>query len=69
MSSDFMTQMSTPFMPIEVSDGFHCSDLISDNGAVDPTVLKVQQEGLKWMKRWLADWEPNPFGDGWPMKA
>ncbi|KAI0701175.1 peptidase S28 [Cytidiella melzeri] len=50
---------STASQPIGISDGFHCSDLISANAVVDPTVLTVQQQGLANMKTWLADFKPS----------
>lgn len=48
---------NTPEQPIVESDGFHCSDMGTTNGLLDPTVLKVQTQALWYMKRWLASWE------------
>jgi len=42
--------------PIYLSDGFHCSDLQTANGVVDPTVANVQSAALAYMKMWLVDW-------------
>ena len=50
---------STPQQPHAISDGFHCSDLITENGVVDSTVLAVQQAGLKYIAGWLAEWKPS----------
>ena len=50
---------STPDQPLALSDGFHCSDLITENGVVDSTVLAVQQAGLKYIAGWLAEWKPS----------
>ncbi|KAI0261078.1 peptidase S28 [Gloeopeniophorella convolvens] len=47
---------STPQQPIVEGDAFHCSDLITANN-VDPTVLNVQTQGLKFAKEWLATWK------------
>lgn len=58
VSADGVDVPSTEEQPIAVGDGFHCSDLISDNGAVDPTVLAVQTKGLAFMATWLAEWTP-----------
>ncbi|PAV21369.1 peptidase S28 [Pyrrhoderma noxium] len=57
VSSDFHTRQSTDLQPIALSDGFHCSDLISASG-VDPTILAVQQEALSKIKEWLSAWTP-----------
>jgi len=35
------------------SDGFHCSDLLVENGVVDKTVYAVQTAALESMKKWL----------------
>ncbi|EKM56364.1 uncharacterized protein PHACADRAFT_253438 [Phanerochaete carnosa HHB-10118-sp] len=59
VSADGATSVSTAEQPIAVGDGFHCSDLISDNGAVDPTVLAVQQRGLASIKAWLEGFKPT----------
>lgn len=50
---------STSSQPIAISDGFHCSDLITDNGAVDSTVLAVQKQGLATIKNWLRGSVPS----------
>ncbi|KAI0262958.1 serine carboxypeptidase S28-domain-containing protein [Gloeopeniophorella convolvens] len=47
---------STAQQPIVASDAFHCSDLITANN-VDPTVLNVQKQGLKYIGEWLAEWK------------
>ncbi|KAK7014785.1 hypothetical protein VNI00_019258 [Paramarasmius palmivorus] len=44
---------STDSRPIAISDGFHCSDMLTSNGIVDPTILDVQQKALASMKVWL----------------
>ncbi|KAI0345812.1 peptidase S28 [Trametopsis cervina] len=50
---------STPSQPIAISDGFHCSDLITANAKVDGTVLGVQTQALKAMAGWLEGFEPS----------
>ncbi|KAI9444475.1 peptidase S28 [Lactarius indigo] len=57
VSSDDVHIKSTPEQPIVESDGFHVSDLSTANGRVDPTVLNVQTQALRYMKRWLRDWK------------
>ncbi|KAF7792825.1 hypothetical protein EIP86_003925 [Pleurotus ostreatoroseus] len=55
VSADGGTSGNTSSLSIGVSDGFHCSDLVTQNGLVDDTVLKVQQQGLFQIKTWLQD--------------
>ncbi|KAH9943103.1 uncharacterized protein BXZ73DRAFT_97158 [Epithele typhae] len=50
---------STPGQPIAISDGFHCSDLSTANGAADATVISVQKAGLASIAGWLAEWKPS----------
>ncbi|TFK90871.1 peptidase S28 [Polyporus arcularius HHB13444] len=50
---------STPEQPLALSDGFHCSDLSTPNANVDSTVLAVQQQALKSIAGWLAEWKPS----------
>ncbi|GJE96313.1 serine carboxypeptidase S28-domain-containing protein [Phanerochaete sordida] len=59
VSADGATTRSTNEQPIAVGDGFHCSDLITENGSVDPTVLAVQQRSLTFMKTWLEGFKPS----------
>ncbi|EIW78769.1 peptidase S28 [Coniophora puteana RWD-64-598 SS2] len=54
VSADGLNKANTTTQPIYEGDGFHCSDLLTDNGVVDSTVLAVQQAGLAYMKEWLA---------------
>ncbi|TDL23893.1 hypothetical protein BD410DRAFT_720031 [Rickenella mellea] len=58
VSSDFHMRQSTSSQPIAVSDGFHCSDLLTNNN-VDSSVDAVQKQGLAAMKTWLAQWTPS----------
>lgn len=44
--------------PVELSDGFHCSDLVTSNGRVDTTVAAVQRQGLAAISRWLSEFRP-----------
>ena len=59
VSADGLFKPSTPSMPIYEGDGFHCSDLITQNGIDDPTIATVQYAGLTYMHEWLAEWEPS----------
>ena len=50
---------STAGQPIAISDGFHCSDLLTAQAEADATVKAVQQQGLEAMVGWLAEWKPS----------
>lgn len=53
------TVQTTPNQPIYISGGFHCSDLKTLAGQVDPTIKKVQVAALGYFKTWLAQWKPS----------
>ncbi|KAJ3558315.1 hypothetical protein NM688_g1003 [Phlebia brevispora] len=53
VSADGITIESTSSQMIGLSDGFHCSDLITANGGADSTILAVQQQGLAALNSWL----------------
>ncbi|KAH8118766.1 serine carboxypeptidase S28-domain-containing protein [Phellopilus nigrolimitatus] len=57
-SSDSHTRESTGLMPVAESDGFHCTDLISEAGELDDTVRAVQQQALSSLAAWLGAWQP-----------
>ncbi|KAG1833222.1 peptidase S28 [Suillus subalutaceus] len=59
VSADGLNKPNTTSMPIYMSDGFHTSDMIMDNGIADPTIAVVQKAGLMYMKKWLAEWKPS----------
>ncbi|KAG2127725.1 serine carboxypeptidase S28-domain-containing protein [Suillus bovinus] len=59
VSADGLDKANTTSMPIYEGDGFHCSDLITENGVVDQTIAVVQEAGLMYMKEWLAEWTPS----------
>ncbi|KAG2144463.1 peptidase S28 [Suillus clintonianus] len=59
VSADGLFKPNTTTMPIYEGDGFHCSDLVIENGIVDPTIAAVQEAGLMYMKQWLAEWKPS----------
>lgn len=58
VSADGVNITGTSTQPVEVGDGFHCSDLVTANGLVDSNVLAVQTKALTFMKSWLAEWKP-----------
>ncbi|QRV75298.1 Serine carboxypeptidase S28 [Ceratobasidium sp. AG-Ba] len=57
LNSDFYNRQSTDLQPIAVSDGFHCSDLLTRFGTADPTVLSVQKLALAYMTKWVKEWQ------------
>ena len=59
MSAEGTQLHSTPQQPIKISDGFHCSDLITYNGYVDSSVQRVIDAGLEAVGGWLAEWRPT----------
>jgi len=58
ISADNTSFPSTFQQPIAVGDGFHCSDLYTENAQVDATIAAVQTQGLAAMKIWLEGWVP-----------
>ncbi|RPD60565.1 peptidase S28 [Lentinus tigrinus ALCF2SS1-7] len=61
LAADGTNFQSTPDQPLTLSNGYHCSDLSAQN-AVDPSVLEVQQQGIKYIAGWLAEWKPQTSG-------
>ena len=55
ISAESQGFVGTPQQPIEVSNGFHCTDMTMDQ-SIDPTVAAVQDKALASMKVWLAAW-------------
>ncbi|KAG6910123.1 hypothetical protein DXG01_012882 [Tephrocybe rancida] len=53
------TVQSTEQQPIRIGDGFHCSDLKTLSGQIDPTINAVQVAALGYFKTWLAQWKPS----------
>ncbi|KAH7925534.1 peptidase S28 [Leucogyrophana mollusca] len=56
LSADGLHHANTSSQPIYETDAYHGSDMSTANGLVDPSVLRVQQAGLAYMKTWLAEW-------------
>ncbi|KAH9858662.1 peptidase S28 [Lenzites betulinus] len=59
LAADGTSFRSTPGQPLAISDGFHCSDLSTTNGAVDATVLAVQKQGIQAITEWVKEWKPS----------
>ena len=64
VSADGHFLPSTKSQPISVSDGFHCSDLLTSVGLVDSTVLSVQNAGLAAIGGWLKGSVPSTRDEG-----
>ena len=56
ISAESQHFVGTAQQPIEVSDGFHCSDMKVKCANVDPTIAAVQSKALASFKQWLAAW-------------
>lgn len=59
MAADGTTAKSTPQQPVTISDGFHCSDLSSQEGIDDPTIKAVQTQALEAIHGWLQGFKPT----------
>jgi len=60
VASDYHFRQSTETQPIFVSDGFHCSDLLTE-WTVDQTVADVAALGVAYLGRWQEEWrQANP---------
>ncbi|EGO02891.1 hypothetical protein SERLA73DRAFT_176339 [Serpula lacrymans var. lacrymans S7.3] len=58
MSADGVNKpTNVDLQPVYESNGFHCSDLVTEYGSIDPTIAKVQAAGLSYMKTWLSEWK------------
>lgn len=55
ISAETQDFVGTSEQPIEISNGFHTSDM-SNRSRIDPTVAAVQDEALASFKVWLAAW-------------
>ncbi|KZV68145.1 peptidase S28 [Peniophora sp. CONT] len=65
VSAPEITPPHIPQSHIGLHDGFHTSDLIIANGAVDATVAAVQKKGLAFIKQTLAASKPSSGRRGW----
>ena len=59
MSASTQNLQSTSSQPILIGDGFHTSDMITRNAAVDPTIALVQKEALAYFAKWIKEWPSN----------
>ena len=58
-SAETQDFVGTALQPIELSNGFHSSDL-RVAARIDPTIAAVQDKALASFKAWLAVWVPGP---------
>ncbi|VDC02130.1 unnamed protein product [Peniophora sp. CBMAI 1063] len=58
MAAEGVTPPNVDPSNIGLSDGMHCSDLLTQAGAVDSTVLAVQQAGLAKIEQWVKEFVP-----------
>lgn len=59
VSADGTAFPSTPQQPIAVGDGFHCSDMSTLDGTIDPTIKAVQTKALQSIHGWLQGFKPS----------
>jgi len=45
--------------PIYLTDGFHCSDLLFANAALDPGVREVWRNALEIFPKWISEFTPT----------
>ena len=55
MSAETQHFVGTPQQPIEISNGFHCSDMVTSE-RIDPTIAAVQDKALASFETWLSAW-------------
>ena len=55
ISAETQHFVGTPQEPIKISNGFHCSDLLT-SGRIDPTIAAVQDAALASFQTWLSAW-------------
>jgi len=56
-------QPSTPAQPVlDVPGGFHTTDLITENGAVNPGCATVQAQVVKQITTWVGEYPGKKFG-------
>ncbi|KAK1225127.1 hypothetical protein PQX77_011942 [Marasmius sp. AFHP31] len=56
ISAQGLNKPSTDRQVIMTSEGYHCSDLSTEIGALLPSVGAVQKKALETLKGWLAEW-------------
>jgi len=50
-------QPSTPAQPVlEVPGGYHTSDLVTENGAVNPGCAAIQSQVVRQIKEWVSEY-------------
>ena len=59
VSSDMKDVDDSSLQVVAISDGFHCSDLLTSAGQMDTSVRAVQEQALEMIGSWLGDLEPN----------
>lgn len=58
MAAEGVTPPNVDPSNIGLSDGMHCSDMLTKAGTVDSTVLAVQQAGLSKIEGWVKEFVP-----------
>ncbi|OJT07638.1 hypothetical protein TRAPUB_1498 [Trametes pubescens] len=59
VAADGSTNIGSDMQPHLLSDGFHCSDLLVDQGEASAKVKSVQGTALTYFEKWHAEWTPS----------
>lgn len=59
VAADGSTSTGSDLQPHLLSDGFHCSDLLVDQGQASAKVKSVQDTALTYFEKWHAAWTPS----------
>ncbi|KAI0628443.1 peptidase S28 [Trametes polyzona] len=59
VAADGSTNTGSEMQPHLLSDGFHCSDLLTSEGDASAKVKSVQDTALTYLEKWLAEWTPS----------
>ena len=59
VAADNTTNPGSDMQPHLLSDGFHCSDLLTGEGDASAKVKNVQETALQYLAEWIAEWTPS----------
>ncbi|KAI1784405.1 peptidase S28 [Ganoderma leucocontextum] len=59
VAADACTNPGSDLQPHLLSDGFHCSDMLVQEGAASASVKSVQDTAVSYVAKWISAWEPT----------
>ncbi|KAI8968824.1 peptidase S28 [Trametes punicea] len=59
VAADASTNPGSDLQPHLLSDGFHCSDMLIQEGIASAKVKSVQDAAVQYVQKWLAEWAPS----------